>query len=311
MTTLAAAAVAEALAVAKQKAEGGLAVEDEYQHMALDEGAGDPPWGPTTASATASAHPAGSIAAILAAIAGGKGAVGKGGGRGTSGFEARHRRLMLQMEARLRTVEDIVMITVKAPLTLPPMSIGLLLTHFYQTATTASPTDHQLGGPDAFVGGGFLRTLAAHPLPNGADATLRAHHAALKALASWSGRLTPTMNAMWIHHLSVWALPDPQKAEGLVQYAFEGTISMPTTAEQTAQCCTALDHALRTGEATPTEIQDLFFTVDVGTPVHAGHRGKEIDKVVLAVLCAVGGSRQTKPGRGTAARAVKGKGKGT
>ena len=118
------------------------------------------------------------------------------------------------------------------------------------------------------------------------------------------------MNSMWIHHVSVWALPDPQKAEGLVQYAFEGTISIPPTVEQTTQCCTALDHALRTGEAAPAEIQDLFFTVDVGTPVQAGQRGKDIDKVVLAVLCGVGASRQPKPGRGTAARAVKGKGKG-
>jgi len=308
MAAMAAAAVSEALAVAKQKAEGGLAADDEFPPM--DEGAGDPPWGPAAASATASAHPAGSIAAILAAVTGGKGAVGKGGGRGLSGAEARHRRLMLQMEARLRTVEDIVMITAKAPLTLPPMAIGLFLTHFYQQATTANPTDHQLGGPDAFVAGGFLRTLAELPLPSGADATLRAHHAAIKALAVWSGRQSPAMNALWIHHASIWALPDVSKAEGLFQYAFEGTVSIPTTVEQTNQCCVALDLALQSGSAAPAEIQDLFFTVDLGTPVQAGQRGKTIDKALLAVLCGVGASRQPKPGRGAAARAVKGKGKG-
>ena len=303
MAAMAAAAVSQALTVAKQKAEGVGVLEEDQDYPIED---ADAPH-----LVAAGAHPPGSIAAIIAAATGGKGGAGRGGGgRGLTGAEARHRRLMLQMEARLRTVEDIVMITVKAPLALPPMAVGLFLTHYYQKAVTADPQNHQLGGPDAFVAGGFLRALAELQLPVGADISLKAHHSAIKALACWSGRRSPSQNALWVHHSSMWALPDVAKAEGLYQYSFEGTVSIPASDDQTTQCNLALDAALATGDAPPHQIQDLFFTEDLGAPIHSGIKGKPVDKLILAVLCGIGATRQPKPGRGGAARAVKGKGKG-
>ena len=93
MSALAADAVAAALAVAKQKAEGAQGAEEDFPPM--DDTAAEPPWGQLAVNATA--HPAGSMAAILASITGGKGGAGKGAGRATSGYEARSRRLILQM----------------------------------------------------------------------------------------------------------------------------------------------------------------------------------------------------------------------
>ena len=87
--------------------------------------------------------------------------------------------------------------------------------------------------------------------PGSADDGLKAHHSAVKALACLAGRNSPAQNALWIHHASVWALPGVARAEGLFQFSFEGTLSVPMTADQTTQCSQALDLALQTVEAAP------------------------------------------------------------
>ena len=55
---------------------------------------------------------------------------------------------------------------------------------------------------------------------------------------------------------------------------------------------------------------EKFFTLDMGVPQMAGSKGKTLDRALMATMCNFGAERQTKPGRGLAARAVKGKGKG-
>ena len=223
------------------------------------------------------------------------------------------RRIVLQLEARIRVLEAIAFITVKMNPDHPAVVAALAAKEAYFAAASVDPQNHGQGAPHGLTAAAFLRALATTPLPQGLDAATRGRFAAIFLMTAQLLRLPFENVFCYCDHFQVVTVPiDGGKHMALVQFSFSGTLSLPDPSQLDAVIA-IIEKAYKVGEWQPViSSADMCFTYEDGIPYGSGARSHEINRVLTTVLCTAGGVKATKAPRGGAAKALatKGKGKG-
>jgi len=221
------------------------------------------------------------------------------------------RRIVLQLEARIRVLEAIAFITIKMNPDHPAVVAALAAKEAYFAAAKIDPQNHGQGAPHGLTAAAFLRALATTPLPSGLDAATKGRFAAIFLMTAQLLRLPFENVFCYCDHFQVATVPiEGGRHMALVQFCFAGTLSLPDPAQLDAVIAT-IEQAYKAGEWGPVIASaDLCFTYEDGIPYGSGARAHEINRVLTTVLCSAGGVKATKAPRGGAAKALANKGKG-
>jgi len=221
--------------------------------------------------------------------------------------------LILQMEARIRALEASLYATCMVPTRHPAVQESKHAITNYINITKADPWGHGLGGADALVGAAFMKGMARTPLPDGADPPLQCRQAAVILIAMLA--LTQDLRFLheWITHFVVADLHGNREGTSLVIFKLDGRMLLPDPGDEANMVIQAVEQAIVTGQwDRVAAVASLSYTYQDGEPTPVGNRsGISIQKLLMSVMCATGGTRPTgRAPRGPLARQIKGKGKG-
>jgi len=287
-------------------AQGGAAGAADLDDVALLEDA----WGATT-------NPALTPADILQTlgITGGSGpaqasAVKGGSGRAHQQEMAAMKRLLLQLEARIRTLEACAMTSMRIRADYPAVAAALIAADAYYEAAGVAPDSHGLGAPQPLVFAAFMQRLASTPLPPNADSGIEARMVAVLLLVLHIMGSPFEAIPLYLNHFAVARLPPTQDGTvyATVSFSIEGTLSLPSAQQLEdikAQANAAF--ASKSWETVRAQINNCF-TVEDGAPLFAGVRGFSVERVLVTILSFTGATKSGRLARGGAARAVAGKG---
>jgi len=289
---------------------GAAAVVAATQHAVVAKGAPGVP--PTTITAPSSAAAFLTMMAAMATGAGANPSGGAGSSHQAEGVPAKELvKLVLQLEARIRSLEASMYITMFVPMAHRAVVEMMLALRTYQAITKEHPFDHGLGGAEGVLFLALLKGLVNTPLAPSVDLGIESRMAALCLLYATILAMPPAMIGEFATHLVVAELQGARKGFAIVSFKVDGSMTLPMIPEHLQLCRAAAAAAFETNSiAELLKLAPRSFTMEDGEPVAVG-TAISVQKIITTLVSTTGGSRAV--GRAPAsgqARVVKGKGKG-
>ena len=221
------------------------------------------------------------------------------------------KRLLLQLEARIRTLEACAMTSMRIRADYPAVAAALAAADAYYEAAGVAPDSHGLGAPQPLIFAAFMQRLASTPLPANVDSGIESRMVAILLLVLHIMGAPFEGIPLYLNHFSVARLPPAQDGTiyATISFSIDGSLSLPAGAqleEIKAQANSAF--APKSWEAVRGQT-DNCFTMEDGAPLYAGARGYSIERILVTILACTGATKSGRLARGGAARAVAGKGK--
>ena len=138
----------------------------------------------------------------------------------------------------------------------------------------------------------LLRGLAASAPPVLADRGLLARRAAVVILYAALRETESAPQGEIIEHLVAADLQGHRKGLTLLSWRFDGRINLPNTDEDISACQAATAQALATNTFDPINVlAPNCLDISDGEILPAAPLGIAIDKVILSVICQMGGTK--------------------
>jgi len=210
------------------------------------------------------------------------------------------RRLLLQIEARMRVIESIVMVNLKQRADNPSVMAAKATASAYYSAAELDPEGHGQGPPHALIAASYLRQYVNTRLPDGMDYGIRARFAAMLLLVIHLLVRDFSEIPLWIQHFAVATLPPDSSGNeaAIVSFAIQGTVSLPDEA-QLAEVITAAELAFATNDFSGlAAYTGNCFSITDGEPRAAGAHAFQVQKILTSLLCTTGATKQGKAPKG-------------
>ena len=221
-----------------------------------------------------------------------QGGAGNATTHGNSQTDPNVTAMLVQLDARLRAAEACLYTSAFAPTNTrlsqdPVGALGVWL-----AAVKQDPQKHGLGGAEGLVGLALLRGISATQVPPTADRALLSRHSALIILYAALRETQPLELGEFIEHMGAADLQGNRKGWTLLSWRFNGRINLPVSDEDITTCQAATAQALAINSFEPIlKLVSKCMDISDGEIRPAAPPGIPIDKVVLSIICQLGGTK--------------------